>query len=293
MAPGTGVSPSSTPSGFPRICARVSACPSRSSPTRWSGDAGRRASTRCPQAEAQPLARQALRYLYRILFLLYAEASPELEVLPVGAGEYEQGYGLDRLRELTLVELASPRATDGTHLYDSLALLFRPGRPGARAAAGRGWRPARPGLPQPAGRPVPAQSDEPHRRGGHRQRGRAAGPASPAAQQGVPRQGPWLHLLRRARDQPARRRVRGPDVLHRLLRRDRPVRGGQGRRLHRRVPGSSRSSGPKALPSRTSSASRTRPPASTRRSCTSGALSSSGWRAGNASSRPPITRRRC
>src|SRR5207249_1220032 len=29
------------------------------------------------------------------------------------------------LRELTLVELASPRATEGTHLYDSLALLFR------------------------------------------------------------------------------------------------------------------------------------------------------------------------
>jgi hypothetical protein len=78
-----------------------------------------------PQTEAQPLARQALRYLYRILFLLYAEASPELEVLPLGAGEYEQGYGLDRLRELTLVELASPRATEGTHLYDSLALLFR------------------------------------------------------------------------------------------------------------------------------------------------------------------------
>jgi Eco57I restriction-modification methylase len=80
---------------------------------------------RLPQSEAQLLARQALRYLYRILFLLYAEASPELEVLPVGAGEYEQGYGLDRLRELTLVELASPRAADGTHLYDSLDLLFR------------------------------------------------------------------------------------------------------------------------------------------------------------------------
>ena len=77
-----------------------------------------------PQAQAQPLARQALRYLYRILFLLYAEASPELEVLPVGAEEYDQGYGLDRLRDLTLVELASPRAVEGTHLYDSLARLF-------------------------------------------------------------------------------------------------------------------------------------------------------------------------
>ena len=77
-----------------------------------------------PQDQAQPLARQALRYLYRILFLLYAEASPELEVLPVGAEEYDQGYGLDRLRDLTLVELASPRAMNGTHLYDSLARLF-------------------------------------------------------------------------------------------------------------------------------------------------------------------------
>jgi Eco57I restriction-modification methylase len=77
-----------------------------------------------PQDQAQPLARQALRYLYRILFLLYAEASPELEVLPVGAQEYDQGYGLDRLRDLTLVELAGARAMKGTHLYDSLARLF-------------------------------------------------------------------------------------------------------------------------------------------------------------------------
>ncbi len=78
-----------------------------------------------PQAQAQPLAKQALRFLYRILFLLYAEASPELGVLPVGATEYEQGYGLDRLRDLTLAELASPKSRGGTHLYASLATLFR------------------------------------------------------------------------------------------------------------------------------------------------------------------------
>ena len=77
-----------------------------------------------PADQAQPLARQALRYLYRILFLLYAEASPELEVLPVGAQEYDQGYGLDRLRDLTLVELVGPHAIAGTHLYESLARLF-------------------------------------------------------------------------------------------------------------------------------------------------------------------------
>ncbi|MCK9249473.1 MAG: hypothetical protein M0P31_10935 [Solirubrobacteraceae bacterium] len=78
-----------------------------------------------PADEAQPLAKQALRFLYRILFLLYAEASPELGVLPTGAPEYERGYSLDRLRDLTLVELSTPQAREGTHLYDSLAVLFR------------------------------------------------------------------------------------------------------------------------------------------------------------------------
>lgn len=77
-----------------------------------------------PQDEANTLARQSLRYLYRILFLLFAEASPELGVLPVGAPEYSQGYGLDRLRELVLVELGE-QSRHRTHLYDSLATLFR------------------------------------------------------------------------------------------------------------------------------------------------------------------------
>ncbi len=76
------------------------------------------------QIDAQQLAKQSLRFLYRILFLLYAEASPEMKVLPSGAPEYGEGYGLDRLRELTLTELVSPQAKSGTHLYESLATLF-------------------------------------------------------------------------------------------------------------------------------------------------------------------------
>ncbi len=78
-----------------------------------------------PAADANELAKQALRFLYRILFLLYAEASPELGVLPVGAPEYDAGYSLDRLRELVQVELATPKARSGTHLYESLGVLFR------------------------------------------------------------------------------------------------------------------------------------------------------------------------
>ncbi|MHC6211442.1 DNA methyltransferase [Rhodococcus ruber] len=75
--------------------------------------------------DGQELAKHSLRFLYRILFLLYAEASPEMRVLPTGAPEYGEGYGLDRLRELTLTELVSPQAKQGTHLYESLATLFR------------------------------------------------------------------------------------------------------------------------------------------------------------------------
>lgn len=74
--------------------------------------------------DGNELAKHSLRFLYRILFLLYAEASPEMQVLPTGAAEYEEGYGLDRLRELTLTELVSNHARNGTHLYESLKRLF-------------------------------------------------------------------------------------------------------------------------------------------------------------------------
>lgn len=77
-----------------------------------------------PASAAQDLAVQCLRYLYRILFLLYAEASPELGVLPVGAQEYDAGYGLDRLRDLALTEIHGERARTGTHLHESLGRLF-------------------------------------------------------------------------------------------------------------------------------------------------------------------------
>ena len=46
-------------------------------------------------------------------------------MLPVGAPEYAEGYGLDRLRELVLTELTTETARHGTHVYESLATLFR------------------------------------------------------------------------------------------------------------------------------------------------------------------------
>lgn len=74
--------------------------------------------------QAQVLAVQSLRYLYRILFLLFAEASPELGVVPTGDPHYESGYSVDRLRELTLKPLTTA-SEDGTHFYESLGMLFQ------------------------------------------------------------------------------------------------------------------------------------------------------------------------
>ncbi len=48
---------------------------------------------------AQDLGKQSLRFIFRILFLPFAEAGAELKVLPVGAAEFEEGYSLDRLRD--------------------------------------------------------------------------------------------------------------------------------------------------------------------------------------------------
>ncbi|MFJ4360922.1 class I SAM-dependent DNA methyltransferase [Streptomyces massasporeus] len=71
------------------------------------------------------LTRESLRYLYRILFLLYAEARPELGILPADYPEYQQGYGLGRLAELIADrEPISDAARKGFYLYESLDLLF-------------------------------------------------------------------------------------------------------------------------------------------------------------------------
>ncbi|MFV2101637.1 class I SAM-dependent DNA methyltransferase [Micromonospora sp. LOL_024] len=86
---------------------------------------------------ARELAREALRYLYRILFLLYAEARPELGVLPVNDPQYVEGYSLARLGELVSRRLA-PSAEDGTHLHESLDLLFRMVNGGHRPRGGAG-----------------------------------------------------------------------------------------------------------------------------------------------------------
>ncbi|WP_340558020.1 class I SAM-dependent DNA methyltransferase [Streptomyces sp. GSL17-111] len=77
-----------------------------------------------PARLAKELSREALRYLYRILFLLYAEASPALGILPADDPDYERGYGLQRLGDLVVRDLVGERSRRGFHLYESLDLLF-------------------------------------------------------------------------------------------------------------------------------------------------------------------------
>ncbi|SOD77870.1 hypothetical protein SAMN06272781_5766 [Streptomyces sp. 1222.2] len=75
---------------------------------------------------AKQLTRESLRYLYRILFLLYAEARPELGILPADDSTYQTGYSIARLRELVARErkLVDEDSRTGLHLYSSLDVLF-------------------------------------------------------------------------------------------------------------------------------------------------------------------------
>ncbi|GGZ30767.1 DNA methyltransferase [Streptomyces poonensis] len=83
---------------------------------------------------SRQLTRESLRYLYRILFLLYAEARPELGILPSDYPEYHQGYGLGRLGELVAErDLVGEKAREGFYLYESLDLLFRKVQEGYRS----------------------------------------------------------------------------------------------------------------------------------------------------------------
>jgi hypothetical protein len=77
-----------------------------------------------PRELARRLRDESLRYLYRILFLLYAEARPDLGILPADYPEYAEGYGLGRLGELIIDPLVEEGAAAGFHLYESLDLLF-------------------------------------------------------------------------------------------------------------------------------------------------------------------------
>ena len=52
-------------------------------------------------------------YIYRLLFLFYAESRTELDILPTGDDVYDQGYSLEMLRDLEQVRLISEESKRG------------------------------------------------------------------------------------------------------------------------------------------------------------------------------------
>ena len=73
---------------------------------------------------AEQLGLECLRYMYRLLFLFYIEARPELGYAPVDSEAYRRGYSLERLRDMELANLATGADTDSCHLQKSLSTLF-------------------------------------------------------------------------------------------------------------------------------------------------------------------------
>ena len=74
---------------------------------------------------AERLGLECLRYMYRLLFLFYVEARPELGYAPMDSPAYRKGYSLERLRDVELARLTTDEGLDRFHLHESLELLFK------------------------------------------------------------------------------------------------------------------------------------------------------------------------
>ena len=73
---------------------------------------------------AGQLTRECLRYMYRMLFLFYIEARPELGYLPDKSEEFRKGYSLESLRDLEMVQLTSEESKNRFFLSESIKTLF-------------------------------------------------------------------------------------------------------------------------------------------------------------------------
>jgi hypothetical protein len=74
--------------------------------------------------DPRQLSMECLRYMYRLLFLFYIEARPELGYAPVDSDVYLKGYSLESLRDLELMPLTLEAERNGRFLHDSLQQLF-------------------------------------------------------------------------------------------------------------------------------------------------------------------------
>ena len=75
--------------------------------------------------DAGELSIECLRMVYRLLFLFYIEARPDLGYVPIQKSEtYQKGYSLDSLRDLELVALNTEAARNGFYFDHSIRRLF-------------------------------------------------------------------------------------------------------------------------------------------------------------------------
>ena len=70
--------------------------------------------------DGQELSHECLRYMYRLLFLFYAEANPKLNLLDMKNPVYSSGYSLEMLRELENTPLHTNSDRNGTFFWESL-----------------------------------------------------------------------------------------------------------------------------------------------------------------------------
>ncbi len=70
------------------------------------------------------LSSECLRTMYRILFLFYIEARPELGYLPHQHDAWRQGYSLESLRDLESVRLTTEESRRGHYFHHSLQRMF-------------------------------------------------------------------------------------------------------------------------------------------------------------------------
>ena len=70
------------------------------------------------------LTREALRYMYRMLFLFYIESRPELGFIPSKSQAFLKGYSLETLRDLELMPLLTDNDKNGYFFDESIRLLF-------------------------------------------------------------------------------------------------------------------------------------------------------------------------
>jgi hypothetical protein len=73
---------------------------------------------------ARELKDDCLTFVYRLLFLFYAESREDLEILPVKDPVYQRGYSLEMLRDLEMVPLTSDSSRNSYFFSQSLWKLF-------------------------------------------------------------------------------------------------------------------------------------------------------------------------